>query len=227
VATVRQIIPPIHPAGWPFIAIPLAVALLGWRWRPVRYAGLTLALACAAFFRNPDRVTPTDDPSDIYAPADGVICLIDQAPAPAEAELASQSGLGNTTCQRVSVFLSLFDVHVQRAPMSGEVVGLARRAGTFVPANRDDAASNNERVTMMLCAPSGQMIVASQVAGLIARRIVNDSQLGQQLIVGEVYGLMRFGSRVDLYLPLDAELAVNLGQRVVGGETVIARLVRS
>ncbi|PXX65162.1 phosphatidylserine decarboxylase [Nocardia tenerifensis] len=214
---VRHAIPPLHPAGLPFVAAPLAVAVLGGKRKWVRRAGLLAAGACATFFRHPNRVPP-NRAGAVVAPADGEIALVDFAAPPAEL------GLGDQPVPRVSVFLSVLDVHVQRTPVSGVVRTVLHQAGQFRSADLPEASAVNERNTMVLDTPAGQQIIVVQIAGLLARRIVCDAQVGDVLTIGDTYGLIRFGSRVDTYFPAGTELLVEPGQRTVGGETVLAVL---
>ena len=214
---VRSTIPPVHPAGRPFIAAGLALAFAGRNSRWLRRAGLLAAGACAGFFRHPPRVPPTR-PGAIVAPADGVICVIDSAAPPAELSM------GETPLPRVSIFLSLLDAHVQRAPVSGEVIAMQHRPGGFGPADLASASSDNERTSLRIRTSGGDDVVAVQIAGLLARRIVCDAHVGDKLSIGDTYGLIRFGSRLDTYLPAGAEPLVKVGQRAVAGETVLAEL---
>jgi phosphatidylserine decarboxylase len=217
VELVRSTIPPIHPAGRPFIAAGLAVAAVGHDRRWLRRAGLLAAGACAGFFRHPPRVPPTR-PGAIVAPADGLICLIDSAAPPAEL------GMGDTPLPRVSIFLSLLDAHVQRAPVSGEVIAVQHRPGRFGSADLAAASTENERTSLRIRTPDGADVVVVQIAGLLARRIVCDAHVGDKLSIGDTYGLIRFGSRLDTYLPAGAESVVKVGQRALAGETVLAEL---
>ncbi|MDR1078115.1 MAG: phosphatidylserine decarboxylase [Propionibacteriaceae bacterium] len=217
IQSITHAIPPIHPEGRGPILAGLTVALLGLRWRPLRWGGLAWAGAMAAFFRQPERVSPSD-PELILAPADGEICLIDQAPPPPELEL------GSDPLPHVSVFLSILDVHVQRAPLAGTVTRLEHRPGRFLAADLPQASQDNERNSMVLTDPVGRSVGVVQIAGLVARRIVCQVETDQTVTAGQVYGLIRFGSRVDLYLPVGSNLEVLVGQRAVGGETVIGRL---
>jgi phosphatidylserine decarboxylase len=225
---VRSTVPPVHPAGRPFIAAGLAVASAGvlgqavtgrdYRW--LRRAGLLAAGACAGFFRHPRRVPPTR-PGAIVAPADGMICVIDSAAPPAELDM------GEVPLPRVSIFLSLLDAHVQRAPVSGEVIAVQHRAGRFASADLPEASTDNERNSVRIRTAHGAEgadVVAVQIAGLLARRIVCDARVGDKLSIGDTYGLIRFGSRLDTYLPAGAEPIVKVGQRAVAGETVLAEL---
>jgi phosphatidylserine decarboxylase len=217
----RSTVPPVHPAGLPFISAGLAVALggalAGRRHRWLRRAGLLAAGACAGFFRHPPRVPPTR-PGVVVAPADGLVCLIDTAAPPPELEL------GDAELTRVSIFLSLFDAHVQRAPVSGQVIAVQHRPGRFGSADLPAASDDNERNSVRIRTEDGVEIVAVQIAGLLARRIVCDVHPGEKLTIGDTYGLIRFGSRLDTYLPTGAAVSVSLGQRAVGGETVLAEL---
>jgi phosphatidylserine decarboxylase len=211
----------MHPAGLPFVSAGLAAASLGalggrkFRW--LRRAGLLAAAACAGFFRHPARVPPTR-PGAVVAPADGVICVIDSAAPPAEL------GMGDAPVPRVSIFLSLLDAHVQRAPVSGEVVAVQHRPGRFGSADLASASTENERTSLRIRTDTGTEVVAVQIAGLLARRIVCDAHVGDKLLIGDTYGLIRFGSRLDTYLPPGAEPLVKVGQRAVAGETVLAEL---
>jgi phosphatidylserine decarboxylase len=213
----RTTVPPVHPAGLPFIAGGLGLAVAGRRYRWLRRAGLLIAGACAGFFRHPPRVPP-NRPGVVVAPADGLICVIDTAAPPAEL------GLGDAELPRVSIFLSLLDAHVQRAPVSGEVIAVQHRPGRFGSADLAAASDDNERVSMQLRTADGTDVVAVQIAGLLARRIICDVHAGDKLSIGDTYGLIRFGSRLDTYLPAGSQLLVSVGQRAVGGETVLAEL---
>ncbi|MGE2817074.1 phosphatidylserine decarboxylase [Mycobacterium heidelbergense] len=217
VELVRSTIPPVHPAGRPFIAAGLAVAFAGRNHRWLRRAGLLAAGACAGFFRHPPRVPPTR-PGAIVAPADGVVCVIDSAAPPAEL------GMAETPLPRISIFLSLLDAHVQRAPVSGEVIAMQHRPGRFGSADLASASTDNERTSLRIRTAGGADVVAVQIAGLLARRIVCDAHVGDKLSIGDTYGLIRFGSRLDTYLPPGAEPLVKVGQRAVAGETVLAEL---
>jgi phosphatidylserine decarboxylase len=214
---VRSTIPPVHPAGRPFIAAGLVVAFAGRNYRWLRRAGLLAAGACAGFFRHPPRVPPTRTGA-IVAPADGVICVIDYAAPPAELSM------GETPLTRVSIFLSLLDAHVQRAPVSGEVIAMQHRPGRFGSADLASASTDNERTSLRIRTDGGAEVVVVQIAGLLARRIVCDAHVGDKLSIGDTYGLIRFGSRLDTYLPPGAEPLVKVGQRAVAGETVLAEL---
>jgi phosphatidylserine decarboxylase len=216
---VKNTVPPLHPAGLPFVAGPLAVAALGRRHKWIRRAGLTAAGACATFFRHPSRVPPNRQ-GVVVAPADGLITLVDTAVPPAELDL------GTEAVPRVSIFLSVLDVHVQRVPVAGEVVEVVHRKGQFKSADLAEASEVNERNSMHIRTPSGHDLGVVQIAGLIARRIVNNAKVGDTLTIGDTYGLIRFGSRVDTYFPSGSTLLVEPGQRAVGAETVLGELPR-
>ncbi|MGW6427373.1 phosphatidylserine decarboxylase [Nocardia sp. NPDC055053] len=214
---VRAAVPPLHPAGLPFVAVPLAVAVVGGRNKWVRRAGLSAAAACAAFFRHPHRVPP-NRPGIVVAPADGEVALVDTAVPPAEL------GLGDQPLPRVSIFLSVLDVHVQRVPVSGTVREVLHQPGKFLSADLPEASDANERNSMLIETADGKQVVVVQIAGLIARRIVCDARAGDVVTIGDTYGLIRFGSRVDTYFPVGTELLVAPGQRTIGAETVLAVL---
>jgi len=179
--------------------------------------GAIATACCAAFFREPHRVPP-QDPELAVAPADGTVSSVTLALAPAEL------GLGGQPRPRVSVFLSVFDVHVQRIPMDGEIRHVAYRPGKFLTADLDKASEDNERASVLLRSSTGHNLVVVQIAGLVARRIVCSVRPGDMVRAGATYGLIRFGSRVDVYLPPGSELLVHPGQHTVGGETALARL---
>lgn len=212
-----QTIPPLHRAGIPFVAVPAAVGVLARRRRWISRPAFALAAASAAFFRNPNRVPPTAT-DVVVAAADGEVALVDTVvPLP-------ELGFGDQPVARVSTFLSVFDVHVQRVPINGIVESVTHTPGKFLSADLPAASSDNERTAMVIRTDGGQRIGVVQIAGLIARRIICDAAPGDTLRVGSTYGLIRFGSRVDIYLPAGSEPAVAVGQRTIGGETVIARL---
>jgi phosphatidylserine decarboxylase len=217
VALVRSSVPPMHPAGLPFVGVSLAVAAAGRKNRWLRRAGLASAAANAAFFRPPPRVPPTR-PGVVVAPADGLICLIEEATPPAEL------GLPATPLPRISIFLSVLDAHVQRAPIGGEVVAVEHRPGLFVSAELEAASEDNERNSVVIRTPDGVEVIAVQIAGLVARRIVCEAKVGDKLSIGDTYGLIRFGSRLDTYLPAGSNVRVSTGQRALAGETVLAEL---
>lgn len=217
----RQTLPPMHPAGRPFVAGGTAATMFLRRFSPAAAVlGAVATVCCAAFFREPRRV-PAEDTAITgiaVAPADGTVSSITPAPAPTEL------GLGPEPRPRVSVFLSVFDAHVQRIPVDGEVRRVAYRPGRFLSADLDKASEDNERNSVLLESTGGARIGVVQIAGLLARRIVCDVAPGDEVAAGETYGLIRFGSRVDTYLPAGSRVEVAVGQRTVGGETVLAAL---
>jgi len=217
VALVRASVPPVHPAGLPFISAGLVVAAVGHKNRWVRRTGLAAAAANAGFFRHPPRKPPSR-PGVVVAPADGLICLIEEAEPPAEL------GLGTGPVPRVSIFLSLLDAHVQRIPIGGEVVDVQYRPGSFHSADLAAASEDNERNSVLIRTPEGRDVVVVQIAGLVARRIVCDLHAGDKVTIGDTYGLIRFGSRLDTYLPAGSQILVEPGQRALAGETVLAQL---
>ncbi len=213
--SIRKQITPIHPEGYIFIALFAIVALvLHWVWEPLGWLGGFATLWCAYFFRDPARVTPVLD-GLVVSPADGVICSIGNFAPPAEL------GLGAEPMTRVCVFMNVFDCHVNRAPVTGRISRIAYKPGLFVNADLDKASEDNERNGMIIDSALGRFGVV-QIAGLIARRIVSFVQEGQSLGVGERFGLIRFGSRVDVYMPAGARILVGLGTRTIAGETVLA-----
>lgn len=207
----------MHPAGLPFVGASLALALLGRNHRWLLRTGLVAAGAQAAFFRHPPRVPPTR-PGLVVAPADGLVCLIEEAAPPAEL------GLPDVPLPRISIFLSVLDAHVQRAPIGGEVVAVQHRPGRFGSADLAAASEDNERNSVVIRTPDGVKVIAVQIAGLVARRIVCDAKVGDKLVIGNTYGLIRYGSRLDTYLPADSNILVTVGQRALAGETVLAEL---
>jgi phosphatidylserine decarboxylase len=179
--------------------------------------GAVLTGAVAWFFREPKRVPPSRS-NVVVAAADGTVSHVVLARPPAEL------GLPDGDWLRVSVFLSVFDVHVQRAPVAGEVVRAEYHPGKFLSADLDKASDENERNSLLLATPEGRQVVVVQIAGLIARRIVCQVAAGDKVSAGDTYGLIRFGSRVDVYVPADARVLVEPGQRTIGAETVLAEL---
>ncbi|MBY0531449.1 MAG: phosphatidylserine decarboxylase [Xanthobacteraceae bacterium] len=215
--SIRKQIAPIHPEGYLFIGIFALVSLVLFIiWRPLGWLGVVLTLWCIYFFRDPVRVTPVRD-GLVVAPADGKISSVALAVPPAEL------GLGSESVPRVSIFMSVFDVHVNRSPVSGEIERIVYRPGKFLNADLDKASEDNERNGLVVRTPSGRYGVV-QIAGLVARRIVCFVKEGQLVAAGERFGLIRFGSRVDVYLPAGTKPLVSVGQYALGGETVIADL---
>ncbi len=216
--TLRVVLIPPHPAGRPFIAAGVVLFVAGllfsaWLAWP---AGLFTAFSLY-FFRDPER-TPPPRPGAVVAPADGRVVSIGPAVPPAEL------GLGPEERCRVAIFLSVLNVHVNRVPADGTITRIAYRHGAFVNASLDKASELNERNALALCLPDGRTMAVVQIAGLIARRIVCSVREGDTVTAGDRFGIIRFGSRTDLYLPAGVQPLVAVGQTMVGGETVIARL---
>jgi phosphatidylserine decarboxylase len=212
----RQVLAPIHPDGWKFIAgAALVTIVLVLLWRPAGWAGLIVTLWIAYFFRDPWRVTPSR-PGLIVSPADGIVVSL--APAAPPPELA----MGATPVPRIGIFLNLFDVHVARAPIGGKLTARRYTKGRFVNASLDKASTDNERLALRIAPEEGPAIACVLIAGLVARRIVCGVYEGQSLAVGERIGIIRFGSRCDVYCPPPYVPLVALGQRMIAGETVLA-----
>ena len=216
-SSISRQLTPIHREGFIFIAGFFAIALLlGWLWAPLMWAGFVMTAWCAYFFRDPPRVTPLRE-GLVISPADGLVSMIGAFAPPPEL------GLGEAPLQRVSVFMSVFDCHVNRAPMTGRIVKIAYRPGLFLNADLDKASEDNERSGLILETAHGRLGVV-QIAGLIARRIVSFVREGDTIGAGERFGLIRFGSRVDVYLPEGASVLVGVGQKAIAGETMLADL---
>ncbi|MDA3631288.1 phosphatidylserine decarboxylase [Saccharopolyspora sp. WRP15-2] len=214
----RDTIPPMHPAGRPFVlGAAAATLLLRRKWRPAGVLGGVLTAWCAWFFREPERTTPSRAGLAV-APADGTVSHVEPAVPPAEL------GLGDEPMVRISAFLTIFDVHVQRIPLAGRIETIAYRPGKFLSADLDKASEDNERNSMVIRGEDGTRVAVVQIAGLVARRIVCSVDEGQEVPAGSTYGLIRFGSRVDLYVPAGSRVLVEPGQRTIGGETVLAEL---
>jgi phosphatidylserine decarboxylase len=215
--------PAVHPEGRKFAAIAAAITALafvaGWPWLGWPLVGVTVWVL--TFFRDPVRATPRDD-ALVIAPADGLVTLI-QLVAPPK-EMAGPAGLGEEPMVRVSIFMSVFDVHINRTPISGTVKSVVYISGKFLNADLDKASEDNERQHILVERDDGVRIGFTQIAGLVARRIVPFVKPGDIIAAGQRIGLIRFGSRVDVYLPAGTMPKVVLGQRTVAGETVIARL---
>ena len=214
----RYILPNIHNEGWKFVGIFAAItALLAMIWQPRGWIGLVLTVWCFYFFRDPERVTP-DKPDLVVSPADGTVQMITKVKAPEEL------GLGDAKFTRVSVFMSVFNVHVNRAPAEGKILKSVYVPGKFLNATLDKASKDNERQILAMKTKGGKTLCFVQIAGLVARRILCEATEGMEYKAGERFGLIRFGSRLDVYLPEGVEPQVCLGQTMVAGETVIADL---
>lgn len=214
--TIRRTFVPIHKAGYPFIAaFVVATLLLGWIWSPLFWIGLALTAWCAYFFRDPARVTPLDDEL-VISPADGIVSALGSAVPPAELDM------GGEPMMRISVFMNVFSCHVNRAPLRGRLLRMVHKPGKFLNAELDKASQENERNGLVIEAENGTVAVV-QVAGLVARRIISWVTPGEVLAAGERFGLIRFGSRVDVYLPEGWVPRVAIGQTAVAGETVLAQ----
>jgi phosphatidylserine decarboxylase len=209
---------PIHPAGWPFIVLFCVVTLiLLFFSQTLGMIGLALTGWCIYFFRNPKRVTPLGE-GLIISPGDGVVTKIEKAVPPKEL------GWSKTPLMRVSIFLNVFDVHVNRIPVEGVIIKIHYHPGKFFNASLDKASQHNERNSLLMKTSSGHEVLVVQIAGLIARRILCNVKEGQEMHAGETFGIIRFGSRVDLYLPEGVYPQVIEGQRMIGGETIIGDL---
>ncbi|MGL4321245.1 MAG: phosphatidylserine decarboxylase [Paracoccaceae bacterium] len=209
---------PMHPEGYKFVAIfALISAVLFLLWEPLGWLGIGLTIWCYYFFRDPKRAVP-QDANLILSPADGIISLIEPAVPPPEL------GMGPQALTRVSVFMNVFNCHVNRAPIAGEITAVAYRPGKFFNASLDKASVDNERNALAIRLADGRQIAVVQIAGLVARRIVCWGKPGQAIQAGERFGLIRFGSRLDVYLPEGVAPLVALGQTMVAGESIIAHL---
>ncbi|MEO1951631.1 phosphatidylserine decarboxylase [Thioclava sp.] len=218
VSMLSTFVKPMHPEGRKFVAIFAGITfILFLIWEPLGWIGVGLTVWCYYFFRDPPRVTPTRE-GLMVSPADGVVSLLEPAVPPAEL------GLGDKPMTRVSVFMSVFNCHVNRLPCAGRISKVAYRPGKFLNASLDKASSDNERNGLAVTLPDGRQYGVVQIAGLVARRILCWSKEGQSLMTGERFGLIRFGSRLDIYLPEGVNPLVCIGQNMVAGETVIADL---
>jgi phosphatidylserine decarboxylase len=213
--SIRGQIPPIHPEGYPFVGGFVVLSLvLFWIWSPLGWIATVLTIWCALFFRDPARVTPVRE-GLVVAPADGRISMLTQALPPAEL------GLGDRPLPRISIFMNVFNCHVNRSPVAGRIERIAYRPGAFINAELDKASEDNERNSLVIATADGRIGVI-QIAGLVARRIVSFVREGQTIGAGERFGLIRFGSRLDVYLPEGTRALVAEGQTAVAGETVLA-----
>ncbi|WP_439596203.1 phosphatidylserine decarboxylase [Falsiroseomonas sp.] len=220
ISSVRLVVAKPHPAGRPFIYGGLAVAVIGglllggWLFWP----GVIFTLFCLYFFRDPERVPPARG-QVVLAPADGRVVLAGMAVPPEEL------GLGPAARYRICIFLSVLDVHVNRMPVDGAVTRIAYRAGAFLNASLDKASVDNERNALAIRMPDGRDVAVVQIAGLIARRILCHVREGDQVQAGDRFGIIRFGSRTDVYLPEGSRPLAQIGQLMIGGETVVAELL--
>jgi phosphatidylserine decarboxylase len=215
--SVRKVFVPIHKEGYPFIAIAAVASIgLGFLWEPLFWIGLVVTLWVAYFFRDPPRTTPLRD-GLVISPADGRVSMITTAVPPDDLDLPREP------MTRVSIFMNVFNCHVNRAPVSGRIVQQVYSKGLFLNAELDKASEDNERNSLVIDA-NGTEIAVVQIAGLVARRIVSFVREGEEIEAGERFGLIRFGSRLDVYLPLSARPLVGFGQNAIAGETVLADL---
>jgi phosphatidylserine decarboxylase len=223
--------PPIHPEGRKIglaaVGVSLVV-LLVLHWQILGWPLLLGSLGVFAFFRDPERVVP-QGADLIVSPADGLVTLIQQVPPPAELQVPDGQGVAGLSAEpltRISIFMSVFDVHINRAPIGGTVSRVVYIPGKFVNADLDKASEENERQHVLIERADGVRVAFTQIAGLVARRIVPFIKPGDIVATGQRVGLIRFGSRVDVYLPSGTESKVLLGQKVIGGETVLAEIGR-
>lgn len=216
----KVVLVPIHKEGFKFIMIfAIASIILAMMSSTLGLIGLVLTLWCVFFFRDPERFTPAGE-NLVISPADGVINSIEHNANPPQ-----ELGLGKSNdWTKISVFLNVFNVHVNRAPIAGRIIKINYQPGKFLSANLPEASSENERNSAVVRTKNGEEIVFVQVAGLVARRIVSDLKEGQEVKAGERYGIIRFGSRADIYLPKGVKIKALNGQTMVGGETIIAEL---
>src|SRR5580700_9946797 len=216
--SIRSQLSPIHPLGYPFIGgFAVAAVVLFWLWHPLGVLGAIATAWCVYFFRDPPRITPVRE-GLVVAPADGRISRISQAGAPPELNLGAETFL------RISIFMSVFDCHINRSPVAGRVERIVYRAGAFLSADLDKASESNERNAFVIAMNGGLRIPVVQIAGLVARRIVPFAREGEAITAGQRIGMIRFGSRVDVYLPEGTRALAAEGQTAIAGETVIADL---
>lgn len=216
--SIRSQMVPITPEGYPFIgAFALISLILFWLWSPLGWLGTLATAWCAYFFRDPPRVTPVRE-GLVVAPADGRVSQVTTVVPPPEL------GLGGTPLPRISIFMSVFDCHVNRSPVAGRVENIVYQPGKFINAELDKASAENERNLLVIVTGQARVAVV-QIAGLVARRIVCFVRIGQPLGAGERFGMIRFGSRLDVYLPVNTPPLVAVGQTAIAGETVLADLL--
>jgi len=214
----KGILVPINREGYPFIALfAIGAFILGLIWEPLGWVGVILTLWCIYFFRDPERMIPEGD-GLILAPADGVLQQITQATPPEELEM------GDAPMTRISIFMNVFNVHVNRIPVAGTITGMHYYPGAFFNATLDKASEENERQALKITMHDGRDIATVQIAGLVARRIVTHVEKGDSVEPGHRFGIIRFGSRVDVYLPEGVNPHVAEGQTILGGETILADL---
>ena len=218
ISMMSTFVKPMHREGYKFVsAFALATLVLFWLWDPLGWVGVGLTIWCYYFFRDPERVTPMRE-GLMISPADGVISLLEPAVPPQEL------GLGPQPMTRISVFMNVFNCHVNRAPIGGQISRIAYRPGKFFNASLDKASVDNERNALVITMADGRQIAVVQIAGLVARRILCEVREGQAIRTGERFGMIRFGSRLDIYLPEGVAPLVCLGQSTIAGETVLADL---
>jgi len=216
--SIRKQLVPIHPEGYPFIGgFALASLILFWLWAPLGWVFTLATVWCAYFFRDPPRVTPVRD-GIVVAPADGRVSQIVNAVPPPELDLGAQP------LPRISIFMSVFDCHINRSPVAGRIERIVYRAGKFLSADLDKASEDNERNAFVIETAIGQRLAVIQIAGLVARRIVPFSREGETVSAGQRIGMIRFGSRVDVYLPAGTRFLAAEGQTAIAGEIVLADL---
>ncbi|MGE0667913.1 MAG: phosphatidylserine decarboxylase [Sphingomonadales bacterium] len=214
--SIRSVFVPIHREGYPFIAIfALVTLLLMWAWPPLGLIAFVLTVWCVYFFRDPDRFTPVRA-GLVISPADGVVVSAKPAPPPPELEMGTEPRV------RIAIFMNVFDCHVNRSPFDGAITGKVYSPGLFLNATLDKASEDNERMALRMTTASGKDVAVVQIAGLVARRIVCKVAPGDMLRSGERIGIIRFGSRVDVYLAEGMSPMVVVGQKTVAGETIIA-----
>ena len=218
--TIRRTVPlKFNPAGFPFIAAGIAVTVAGLLiWNPLGIVALFITLFILFFFRDPDRVVPQRE-GLIIAPADGRIVAVQEKQSLPD-DLSDEDDSEDYT--KVSIFLSVLDVHVNRIPIGGEIVKTFYYEGSFLNAELDKASEENERASALVKLENGKLVAFTQIAGLIARRIITTLEAGKMVTSGERFGIIRFGSRMDVYVPKDVPVLVTKGQRTIGGETIIA-----
>ena len=216
--SIRRQLAPVHPEGYPFVGgFAVAALVLFWLWTPLGWLTAIATLWCAYFFRDPPRVTPMRD-GIVVAPADGRVSQVVNAVPPKELNL------GERPLPRISIFMSVFDCHINRSPIAGRIERIVYHPGKFVSADLDKASEVNERKAMVIVTATGQRIAVIQIAGLVARRIVSFAREQETLRTGQRIGMIRFGSRVDVYLPEGTPTLTDEGQTAVAGETVLADL---